>query len=349
MSADKIEKNVNLLLKATSAPVLLLNKALDIVDSNAAFNATFGNPSKSFESMIDAIEKTKVLSEISACFSKPETNAHFTTSLKNEKGVKTWIEWTATSDGSLCMIVGANTTKYHRAINELNTQREQFENKKKTEDLFVAKMNHELRTPLNAIIGYSQILLRAGLSETSVDHAQRIRHNGKKLLQQVDNVLSIADVEPELNIEKIDIFPLLQSVVDEFEFSISQDELTVVVEDQRDQDPIDADYSGLRHVIRNLLDNAIKFSSAGEIKLVVQSEQTTAIALHIIDEGVGVSDENVDDIFAPFKKGALLVNDCGVGLGLSVAKKLCATMGFELILDPAKIGSKFTIKFAQNQ
>lgn len=345
MSADKIENNLKRVLETSAPPILIINQALEILDSNAEFNALVATCPASFVDLLDPSKAATITKEIQICFSQPDSTAVFVTSFQNKKQVNIWIEWRAQSDANTCLLVGTDITRYYRSIEELHNQRQRFEDKKKSEDLFVAKMNHELRTPLNAIIGYSQILLRSGLNETDTDHAQRIRHNGKNLLRQIDNVLSIADAESELNIEKVDLIPLLESIIDEFEFSLSERELKVTLKDRRLQDPIDADYSRLRHVIGNLLDNAIKFSNGGEIKLVVQSDEQEVIALHIIDEGVGVSDENLDCIFAPFQKGALLVNDCGIGLGLSAARKLCSTMGFELNLNPTIEGSKFTILF----
>ncbi len=351
MSSSTIKDCLNLVLQTSMEHVVLLDQNLKIIDANTNFNRLFDIAPTSLEAFITRInsETTQIEKKIVKCFSQPETPFRFSSSFLNKKKVQTWVEWTAKTDGQYCVLIGSDATKYQRTVKALNTHRKQVETQKKTEDLFVAKMNHELRTPLNAIIGYSQILLRSQLPEDGKDYAQRIRQNGKKLLHQIDNVLSFSDTEPVVNIEKVDLFQLLRVVIDEFELTLDNHDRLIELKDIRHQDAIDADYDRLYHVVRNLLDNAIKFSENGNIELVVESDKYTPVALHIVDQGVGVCNENVDSIFAPFQKGMLLLNDCGVGLGLSVAKKLCKEMGFKLNLQPTEIGSKFTISFRLDQ
>ncbi|GAK49042.1 PAS/PAC sensor hybrid histidine kinase [Candidatus Moduliflexus flocculans] len=256
--------------------------------------------------------------------------------------------------GFLGLLIDISDVK--RQEEELRRAKEKAELANQAKSTFLANMSHELRTPLNSILGYAQILQR----EQSLTQPQRnalavIERSGYYLLDLVNDILDLAKVEAgKVELHEIDVWlsPFLQSIRDIIQFRIESTEVAF----QLDVAPtlpqiIHVDERRLRQILLNLLGNAIKFTERGSITLRVVEKQPFAsegmnlarIRFEVEDTGIGIKEEEVKDLFEPFKQvGDSGHKEQGVGLGLAISRNLARIMGGELhVASETGVGSRF--------
>ncbi len=203
---------------------------------------------------------------------------------------------------------------------------------------FLAHMSHEIRTPLNAIIGYSQILNSSHHLEPDQEKAIRtIESSSNHLLEMINEVLDYSKIEAgtnELNPKDFDLKELLEGLITMFEIRCEDKKLTVKLKGINQATIfVNGDGGKLRQVLVNLLGNAIKFTTVGEVILELQRKSTNGYKFKVMDTGLGISPEDQVKIFEPFqqlKSGRFMD---GTGLGLSLSKELVYLMGGKLSLD----------------
>jgi PAS domain S-box-containing protein len=218
----------------------------------------------------------------------------------------------------------------------------------------LANMSHELRTPLNAVIGYSEMIAdELADSERSdlVPDVQRIRSSGQKLLGIINDLLEVAKIEAgrtDLTIEEFDVEDLAQEIETAARKDVERkgNRLTVVCSDSG---RANADVVKVRKIIGNLLNNANKFTENGEITLRIGRSLDRGpdrILFEVSDTGVGMTDEQADNLFQPFRQGDMTATrrHGGTGLGLAIARGLTQLMGGHCsVRSKPGAGSTFTI------
>lgn len=207
---------------------------------------------------------------------------------------------------------------------------------------FLANISHELRTPLNTIIGYSELLHEdAQEGVLSPDRArtglQRIRAAAGQLLNLINDMIELARLEAgdvavsrerwplSLLIEEVQraILPLADEQNNRLFVELNVDPATVV----------EVDRVKVRQILLHLLQNAVKFTKAGEIRLTVaireHSDEPALLTLSVSDTGIGMSKEQLDALFEPFTRfdKPLTPRYSGAGIGLAIAQRLCMVMG----------------------
>lgn len=212
---------------------------------------------------------------------------------------------------------------------------------------FLASMSHEIRTPLNAILGYAQLLQR----DTSLPPEQRdgiagISASGRHLLGLINEILDLAKIEAgrmELNPIDFDLALLAHGLAATFRPLCSQKRIGFRLdlaggEPQR----VRGDEGKLRQVLINLVGNAVKFTSAGEVALRVRREPDGRWQFEVFDTGLGIPPEEHGDIFKPFHQGSGARHQGGTGLGLAIARRQVELLGGKLELKSERgIGSRF--------
>lgn len=217
----------------------------------------------------------------------------------------------------------------------------------------MAKLSHEIRTPLNSIIGLNRII-----SDNLTDSA-KIENCSKKIAVASDYLLSIVN-----NLLDMEQFSAGKAALNEGDFSLNQllNFLSVVYEEYAKEEGIDFNFSGvelpefvvgdkerLRRVLSNLLTNAIRFTKKdGHVDFVVEnlglSNGAYKIRFTVADDGIGMSEEKVKNIFVPYSSVETPDSDAiyGVGLGLSVANSIVKEMGGTINVTSAEgTGSTF--------
>lgn len=214
-----------------------------------------------------------------------------------------------------------DTTNLHNAIVKANAA-------EKTKGRFLANMSHELRTPLNAIIGFSQILERKGtLNEKDALYVEKIALSGKNLLTLVNSILDFSKIEEgemEYNPSKVNIKELFEEVLIMFETSFEEKNIKLSMFECDGSKSIFADKQLIKQSLINILSNAVKFTQeGGEIKLSHKEEESKNI-FGICDNGQGISQEDIETLFEPFKQGESAQKSAakGTGLGLAITKRI---------------------------
>ncbi|MZR29728.1 PAS domain-containing protein [Sneathiella sp. DP05] len=217
-----------------------------------------------------------------------------------------------------------------RALQERNEALEATD-KMKTE--FVASVSHELRTPLNTIIGFAEILVKeffGPLNDKQVEYGRGILDSSDHLLLLINDILDMANIQAgKLELEKapIDLSAMLQSVVTLVQERAKKRHLEIRTEIDPDLGIVEVDERRIKQVIFNLFSNAIKFTPAkGEIVLGA-SKTPEGYVMKVSDNGKGIGEDQIEQIFERFTKGDTTKQNAGAGLGLSLVKSFVELHG----------------------
>jgi signal transduction histidine kinase len=221
---------------------------------------------------------------------------------------------------------------------------------------FLARMSHELRTPLNAVIGFTRVLEKNGAGNQRPEDVQmlgRVRAGGEQLLRLVEDVLDQSRIQQgqlALAFDKVDVAQIARAVVASYRSAAVAKGLRMLAVLPESAVPIALDGGRFEQVLRHLVDNAVKFTGSGSIKVTLVTDAATGrpTRLAVADTGIGIAPERLDQIFVPFEQvdGGTRRSYGGAGLGLPLARQLCEAMGCQLSVESAEGGgSRFTIRF----
>ena len=237
-----------------------------------------------------------------------------------------------------------NFQKLEQTNRYLEEQKKELIKANKTKDDFLANMSHELKTPLNSITVISSIMSRNKdnlLNENQLRNMNIIKKCSDDLLGLINDILDISKIEAgviTINNEDFDLKNVLNDLMDSFEEVCKQKDIELKKEIIGSNFKINSDEKKISQILKNLLSNAVKFTSKGfvEVKML---ERNGFIQIDVIDTGIGIAVENLDNIFDRFKQ----VDDSrtrkfgGTGLGLTISKELANMLFCKL-----EVSSKFT-------
>jgi signal transduction histidine kinase/DNA-binding NarL/FixJ family response regulator len=215
---------------------------------------------------------------------------------------------------------------------------------------YISAISHELRTPLNSILGYAQLMGEdTGVPPHRKQAVTVIKRGGEHLLSLIEGTLDIARIESgklTLTAKPMEFADLVHEMAGMFELQAAAKGLAFRFEPMGNlPDVVRADEKRVRQILINLLGNAIKFTSQGQVTFRVKHAREMAW-IDIEDTGPGMAREDLDLVFEPFARGASAGQGApGAGLGLTIAKMLTDLMGGELkVASTLGEGSKFCIK-----
>lgn len=218
---------------------------------------------------------------------------------------------------------------------------------------FLSSTSHELRTPLAATLNYLK-LLKEGFYDNEEELKEYIGvayQSAENLVAIINDVLDIAKIEAgrmSLNIELVDLPKLLQEQQNLFRLESRQKGIPLIVE--CDLQEIPADALKLKQVLTNLISNAFKFTTTGEIRLQVMQKMflgKPCVQIMVADTGIGIERSKQNSLFEPFVQadGSVKRRYGGTGLGLTVCKRLVKLMGGEILLNSLGKGHGTTVLF----
>jgi len=220
---------------------------------------------------------------------------------------------------------------------------------------FLANMSHEIRTPLNSVIGFSELLSQNITNTKHLNYLKLISSSGKSLLMLINDILDLSKIEAEkldLHYAPVNIKAIIGEIEQIFSNNIIEKglELTSHVSSSFPALILFSDIR-FRQILFNLVGNAIKFTPKGKIELLVDchfNEKTGKLnmILFVKDTGIGIEKDNLMSIFEPFRQGGIMKNEQGIGLGLTITKRLVEMMdGIISVESVPGTGTIFSVYF----
>ncbi len=233
---------------------------------------------------------------------------------------------------------------------ELEMQKVQLNEANRLKTIFLSNMSHELRTPLNSVIALSGVLSRrlAGkINEEEYSYLEVVERNGKNLLALINDILNISRIEAgkeEIEVSEFNINDLITEIITILEPQLKNKKIEIIFSGSDTTVNVRSDNGKCRHILQNLIGNAVKFTEKGKVEIIVKEEEEV-VGITVIDTGIGISHKHLPHIFDEFRQADSSASRRfgGTGLGLAIAKKYVNLLGgtIEVESTPGK-GSEFT-------
>nr|WP_255682995.1 ATP-binding protein [Dyella sp. 2HG41-7] len=237
----------------------------------------------------------------------------------------------------------------HRHRMQLVEQRHQIaEQSSAAKSQFLATLSHEIRTPMTGVIGMAELLLATPLNDTQREYAESMQRASNALLKLLNDALDLARIEAgklSLDPAPFELRPILQDIVRLQKGAALAKGLSL---DMHIQDDVPSSLVGdalrIRQVLFNLVNNAVKFTERGSIRINVKWV-SGSLLLDVIDTGPGISETSRVRLFRRFEQDEGPQRSIGSGLGLSICNELVSLMGGSMLLDSTLgIGSTFHVR-----
>jgi len=250
------------------------------------------------------------------------------------------------------LTVSRDITSLKKVHEELVKAKVEAEASNKLKSSFLANISHEIRTPLNSVVGFANLLLANDLTnETKEEYIEHINHNSEKLLQIIGDIIDLSRLESsqiEITYEEASVNSIVNEIVEDARKIIKRNEKSIIINVinllEENSDLIFTDRIWLKRVLSHLMDNAVKFTLEGSVRLSYARENDNLV-FRIKDTGIGINKENLDHIFEEFRQeidGHHRPFE-GLGVGLTLAKEVIERMGGKIFVQSEKgVGSEFS-------
>lgn len=232
----------------------------------------------------------------------------------------------------------------------LNEMAEQLRNLEETRRSFVANVSHELRSPLTSMKGFLEAMRDGTIPEEEFPHyIEIVLNETRRMVTLVNDLLDLARIESgtiQLSYEVFDINELIRRTLLTFEARLIENEMEMDVRFAQEQCTVFADPAQIGQVLRNLIDNAIKYSPKGRALMVSTYSMRKTVYVTVRDNGIGIPQEDVPHVFDRFykvEKAHTPAPQMGSGLGLSIVKRIIEQHGQSITVRSARgRGTQFT-------
>jgi signal transduction histidine kinase len=220
---------------------------------------------------------------------------------------------------------------------------------------FLSNVSHELRTPLSVVVGFVYLLLNqviGKLSEEQQKVLETVYRNSEELLELIDNVLWMTSLnagDTSATIEKFDARDVVKETANRYEKTIRDKGLKLNLQLADSDISIVSDRAKVERVFQNVFNNAVKFTSEGEVTVKAQlTVDRKNVEFEITDTGAGIEESKIDSIFEPFHQAdnSTQRTYSGLGLGLTVARRMAELVGGKLeVSSKPHVGTRVTMSF----
>jgi PAS domain S-box-containing protein len=249
--------------------------------------------------------------------------------------------------------------EYEKKLIEAKDKAEQSD-RLKTE--FLAQMSHEIRTPINIILSYISLLESEFMESTDEQILTKeeltmnfdiIKRAGERIIRTIELLLNMSEIQTgnyNITLENIDIIFILENLISEHLRNAKEKGLELKFESDLNQMTVKADEYSVNQIFDNLINNAVKYTKEGEVKVKVDSFQNGQVVVDVSDTGIGISEEFLPNLFQPFiqeEQGYTRKYE-GNGLGLALVKRYCDMNNAEIKVYSRKgEGTTFRVIFSQ--
>ncbi len=220
---------------------------------------------------------------------------------------------------------------------------------------FLSNVSHELRTPLSVVVGFVYLLLNqviGKLSEEQQKVLETVYRNSEELLELIDNVLWMTSLnagDSGATIEKFDAREIVAETIKRYDRMLREKGLGLNVEVADNEVSVVSDRSKVERVFQNIFNNAVKFTSKGQIDVKVRvAGGGNGVEFEVADTGIGIEKSKMNSIFEPFQQidSSTQRSFAGLGLGLTVARRMAELVGGKLeITSEPNVGTRVVMNF----
>ena len=279
--------------------------------------------------------------------------------IHTSQGQELWVSMTGRGifEGDQCLrMIGSyqDIDAIIKTKQQLEKAKVEAESAARMKSEFLATMSHEIRTPLNGVLGMLHLLMQSKLNEQQEYYAELAERSGNALLGLINDILDFSKADARhIELEQLlfDVTELLDDVVLSFGQKAQEKKLELILDTSmlsESNSQVVGDSGRLRQVLVNLIGNAIKFTSQGEVlvtaRLVEKSSKSIELVIDVKDSGIGIEPTKLSNIFELFTQvdASTTRQYGGTGLGLAISRQLCQLMGGDITAESTPgIGSTF--------
>ena len=252
--------------------------------------------------------------------------------------------------------VHARTQELEESNRELRRAKARAEEVNALKSMFLANMSHEIRTPMNGVIGMTSVLAQTALAPDQREYVEIVRKSGEALLVVINDILDFSKIEAgkvDLERHPFELESLVEEALDLVATKAHEKQLELCSW-VPPTFPIltEGDPTRIRQVLVNLISNAVKFTSSGEVIVTVDEplidDNEVQVRLTVRDTGIGIPAATLERLFEPFTQAdpSTTRKRGGTGLGLAISRRLARLMGGDVVADSApELGSAFQFTF----
>ncbi len=262
--------------------------------------------------------------------------------------------------GLYIFYIGVETPDYKNlmaTMKELEIERLKADEANRSKSEFLANMSHEIRTPINAVVGMNEMILREAHEPEIIEYSHNIESAGRGLLSIINDILDFSKIEAgkmELHEDSYKSSSLINDIAVMLSVKAKEKNLTFDVDvNETLPDGLIGDEVRVRQIVVNVLNNAIKYTEKGSVRLAVdytKADNICTLVFKVSDTGIGIKAEDLPRVFEKFDRVDMEKNKTieGTGLGLAIVKRLLSMMNGSIDVESEYgKGSTFTLRVPQ--